>query len=59
MHELSGKVHSHHDGTAIRVMNHADRKIVEIVVRERFLLPPRLTQILAEVALLVEQSDTD
>ena len=38
-------------------MSHADRQIVKIVVHVRFLLPAGLAEILAEVSLLVEQSD--
>src|SRR5271157_6014910 len=59
VHQLSGKVHFDANGTAVRVINRADREIVKIVVLVRFLLPPRLAQILAKVALLVEQSYAD
>src|ERR1035438_1254099 len=54
----SCQVHFHHHRLAARTKRNPHRKVVEIVVNMRFLLPSRLAEVLAEISLLVKQPDT-
>src|SRR5271167_4524650 len=53
-----GEVHFHHHRLAARTKRDPHRKVVEVVVNMRFLLPSRLAEVLAEISLLVKQPDT-
>src|SRR5271165_7361366 len=58
VNHASGEVHFHHHRLAARTNRNPHRKIVEVVVNMRFLLPSRLAKVLAEISLLIKQSDT-
>src|SRR5208337_799918 len=58
INRASGEVNFYHYRLAARTDRNLYRKVVEVVINMRFLLPSRLAEVLAEISLLVKQPDT-